>query len=121
MSKIRKIKVCVGVCWVEIPEAGLYVLCGCPEDSVKHLKKRGLIVTREEDGVPYETGPNAILLSDIPIQNGCLSNLSEFPVLQMMYLQGMILPGHSRNTGIKPLLMGSQEPVRSQMQYIYRG
>ncbi|MBT3312425.1 MAG: bacteriohemerythrin [Desulfobacterales bacterium] len=121
MPKIAKHQICKGVYWVEVPEANLYVLCGCPADSVKHLKKRGLIANTERNGVAFETGPNAILVSDILIQNGDFSNLSEFPVLQMLYLQGMILPDHPQNTGLKPLLIGSEEQVKSQMQYIYRG
>jgi hemerythrin len=121
MSKMLKIQVIKGVFWIEVPEARLNILCGCPADSVKHLFKRGLIVTREKDGVTFETGPNAILLSDISLQNGHFSNLAEFPVLQMLYRQGMILPGHPNNTGMKPLLIGSEDQVKSQMQYIYRG
>lgn len=121
MSKILKMQVTRGVFWIEIPDAGLFMLCGCPADSVKHLIKRGLIVTREKEGVTCESGPNAILLSDISLQNGHFSNLAEFPVLQMLYRQGMILPGHPNNTGEKPLLVGSADQVKSQMQYIYRG
>ena len=121
MSKMKKIKVTEGIFWVEVPEAQLYILCGCPGDSVKHLMKRGLIVSQEKDGVNFETGPNVILLSDIAVQNGHFSNLSEFPVMQMLYRQGMILPGHPNNIGIKPLLIGSEAQVKSQMEYIYRG
>ncbi len=121
MSKISKIQVTKGLYWVEVPELELYIMCGCPADSVKHLMKRGLIVAREKNGVAFETGPNAILLSDISVQNGFFSNLSEFPVLHMYYRQGMMLPGHPNNTGLKPLLIGSEEQVKSQMQYIYRG
>ena len=121
MPKISKIQVTNGLYWVEVPEIELYIMCGCPADSVKHLMKRGLIVAREKSGAAFETGPNAILLSDISIQNGFFSNLSEFPVLHMYYKQGMILPGHPNNTGLKPLLIGSEEQVKSQMQYIYRG
>jgi len=91
---MNKVKVATGVDWIEIPEANLFILCGCPADVVKHLKKRGLIVTTQKNGVTYETGPNAILLSDMSIQNGNFANLAEFPVLQMLYLQGMILPNH---------------------------
>lgn len=120
-SLIKKIRVTKGIYWVEIPAAGLTVLCACPVDSVKHLMKKGLIVSREENAVSYETGPNAILLSDILIQNGRFSNLAEFPVLQMLYRQGMILPGHPNNNGEKPLLIGSENQVRAQMHYIYRG
>ncbi len=121
MSKISKIQVTSGLYWVEVPELDLYIMCGCPADSVKHLMKRGLITAREKDGVTFESGPNAILLSDISIQNGFFSNLSEFPVLHMYYRQGMIMPGHPNNTGLKPLLIGSEEQIKGQMQYIYRG
>lgn len=121
MSAIKKVEVTQGVAWVEIPEAELYVLCGCPADSVKHLMRRGLIAPVEHEGVHFETGPNAILLSDSLIQNGVFCNLAEFPVLQMLYRQGMLLPGHPNNTGIKPLLIGAAPQVMSQMRYIYRG
>jgi len=121
MPLLRKIEVTTGVWWIDVPEVGLSVLCGCPADSVKHLMKRGLIVSTERDGIPFETGPNAILLSDAMVQNGSFSNLAEFPVLQMLYRQGMILPNHPGNTGIKPLLIGSADQVQAQMQYIYRG
>ncbi len=121
MAKMTKIQVAKGLYWIEVPEIGLYVMCGCPADSVKHLMKRGLIVGRAKNGVTYETGPNAILLSDVSVQNGFFSNLAEFPVLQMYYRQGLMLPGHPINTGLKPLLIGSEEQVAAQMQYIYRG
>ncbi|MBF0628497.1 MAG: bacteriohemerythrin [Magnetococcales bacterium] len=119
--KIIKLSVANGIHWLEIPEAGLRILCGCPMDSVKHLMKRGLIMPTEKNGVPCETGPNAILLSDVMLQNGEFANLGEFPVLQMLYKQGMILPGHPNNTGQKPLLIGQAEQVNAQMQYIFRG
>jgi len=118
---IRKFKVLSGVYWIEVPEAGLSMLCGCPADSVKHLMRRGLIASIERDGKSYETGPNAILLSDVMIQNGSFANMAEFPVLQMLYRQGMIVPNHPGNTGRKPLLIGNKEQVSAQMHYIYRG
>jgi hemerythrin len=118
---MQKLRVTNGVYWVEIPEADLYVLCGCPADSVKHLMKMGLIAERERNGVVAQTGPNAILLSDTTIQKGSFSNLAEFPVLQMLYLQGMILPGHPNNTGRKPMLIGLEDQVKTQSSYIYRG
>jgi hemerythrin len=121
MSSIKKTKIINGVYWVEVAEAGLSLLCGCPADAVKHLKKRGLIEEVERAGLRCETGPNAILLSDVLMQNGSFSNLTEFPVLQMLYLQGMILPGHPNNTGAKPLLVGAEAQVRAQMEYIFRG
>lgn len=121
MQAIKKIAVTDGVYWVEVPEAKLYVICGCPADSVKHLMKRGLIVPMEKNGVEFETGPNAILLSDMLVQNGAFANLAEWPVLQMLYRQGLILPDHPNNTGVKPLIMGSRSQVQAQLEYIYRG
>ncbi len=118
---MKKLEVTTGVYWLEIPEAQLAILCGCPADVVKHLMKRGLILNREEDGVVFETGPNAILLSDVSIDNSNFTNLAEFPVLQMFYRQGMILPNHPGNTGIKPLLIGHRDQVAAQSEYIYRG
>ncbi|MBF0425966.1 MAG: cyclic nucleotide-binding domain-containing protein, partial [Magnetococcales bacterium] len=121
MSELRKIKIMDGVFWVEAPEAGLHVLCGCPADAVKHLMKRGMIVPTEVQGVPCETGPNAILLADVMLQNGRLTNMGEFPVLQMLYRQGMILPNHPNNSGKKPLLIGHPDAIAAQMEYIFRG
>ncbi len=118
---MEKIKVANGIYWVEIPEADLSVLCGCPADAVKHLMKRGLILPKTKDGVTFESGPNAILLSDVSIQNGSFSNLAEFPVLQMLYRQGMIIPDHPNNTGTKPMLIGTAYQIAAQSQYIYRG
>ncbi len=121
MQKIKKTEVIKGVYWVEIPAAGLYLLCGAPEDATKHLMRLRLIIPTEKDGVTFETGPNAILLSDVALQNGKFCNLAEFPVLQMLYRQGMLIPGHPNNTGTKPLLVGGKDQIAAQMQYIYRG
>jgi hemerythrin len=121
MSGIRKIAVSTGIFLVEIAAADLRLLCGCPSDAVKHLKKKGLILGVEVNGVKYETGPNAILVSDLAIQNGRVCNRAEFPVLQMLYLQGMILPDHPNNTGELPLLVGARQQVEAQMAYIFRG
>lgn len=118
---IEKIKVSNGIHWIQINEVGLNVLCGCPADVVKYLIRIGLIKQIEINGVACESGPNAILLSDLPVQNGEFSNLAEFPVLQMLYRQGMILPNHPNNTGKKPLLIGTKSQVTAQMNYIYRG
>lgn len=117
---MKKTKIANGIFWVEIPEADLRILCGCPADSVKHLRKSGHITSVERNGVSFETGPNAILLSDMPVQNGSFSNLAEFPLLQMFYRQGMLLPGHP-NAGKRPLLIGLEEQVRSQAEYFFRG
>ena len=118
---MHTIMVARGVHWVAIPEADLSILCGCPADSVKLLMKKGLIVATQKNGAAIETGPNAILLSDVPTQNETFCNLSEFPILQMLYRQGMIVPGHPGNTGRRPLLIGLQSQVRAQSQYIFRG
>ncbi len=119
--RITKIEVARGIHWVEIPEAGLRILCGCPADAIKHLIKRGLVLPQVVKGVSCETGPNAILLSDVALQNGEFANLAEFPVLQMLYKQGLIIPNHPNNTGRKPLLIGAASQVESQVRYIYRG
>lgn len=121
MKNLHTVKIADGVYWLQIPEADLYILCGCPSVIVKLLMKKGLISVTEKDGVVFETGPNAILLSDILIQNGIFSNLAEFPVLQMLYRQGMLIPNHPNNTGKKPLIIGAKEQVKAQMEYITRG
>ena len=121
MAAIRKIPVSTGIVWVEVRHADVRILCGCPEDAVKHLLRTGLIVPIEVQGVACETGPNAILLSDLAIQNGRVCSRSEFPVLQMLYNQGMIVPDHPRNTGLRPVLIGSRLQVDAQMAYIFRG
>ena len=103
MSKISKTKISAGIFWLEVPEAKLFVLCGCPADSVKHLMKAGKIHDYEIEAdsgsgpnhhshgtITNETGPNAILLSDLSVQKGDFANLAEFPVLQMLYRQGML-------------------------------
>ena len=118
---IEKVRVTSGVYWVSIQEAGLYILCGCPADIVKFLMKYGFIKTVEKEGVSFESGPNAILLSDVLVQHGHFSNLAEFPVLQMLYRQGMILPNHPNNTGVRPILIGTEKQINAQMQYIYCG
>jgi hemerythrin len=118
---MEKIKIATGLYYMDIPEIDMRILCGCPADSVKHLKKKGLILSKEKGGVAYDTGPNAILLSDLTIQNGGFSNLAEFPVLHMFYKQGMLVPGHPNNTGRKPLLIGTKAQLTSQGRYIFRG
>ncbi|MBU2552121.1 MAG: response regulator [Proteobacteria bacterium] len=121
MGNLLTIKVAPGVFWLQIPEADLRILCGCPGEVVKLLMRKGLNNPAVKNGVNFETGPNVILLSDLLVQNGGFSNLAEFPVLQMLYRQGMMLPGHPNNTGIKPMLIGSSQQVRAQLEYIHRG
>ena len=121
MKRISTSQVAPGLYWVAIPEAHLFLQCGCVEDSVKHLIRRGLITPHEKNDISWETGPNAILLSDLMLQGGHFSNLAEFPVLQMLYRQGMGIPGHPNNTGRKPLLIGNAKQIRAQLEYIHRG
>ena len=127
---MKKLKVSTGIFWVEVPKANVFMLCGCPADAVKHLKKRGLIESVEKrigdkkinkTTVSYETGPNCILLSEVLMQNGSFSNLIEFPAMQMLYLQGMGIPNHPNNTGIRPTIIGTEEQIDAQMEYFYRG
>ena len=113
--------VCDGVSIVDIPEARLSVLCGCPENVIKFMFRDGLIGTVEKDGRRYETGPNAILLSELPIQNGRFCNVGEFPVLQMLYRQGMIIPRHPNNDGTRPMIIGMRDQLEAQAAYIYLG
>jgi len=118
---MKKVSLAPG-CWcVEIPEAGLSILCGSPENAVKFLYRAGCIRDQETDGVRYEKGPNGILLSEVPIQNGAFSNVGEFPVLHMLYLQGMMVPGHPNNTGRRPLVIGLKDQVEAQCRYIFTG
>jgi CHASE2 domain-containing sensor protein len=121
MKNLETTQVTNGVYWIRIPEAGLNILCGCPGEIVKHLMIKGYIATVCQGDISFENGPNAILLSDVLIQNGGFSNLSEFPVMQMLYRQGLIIPNHPNNKGEKPILIGSKEQLDSQKQYIFRG
>jgi len=118
---MEKIKVATGISWVSIPEIDLHILCGCPMDSVKHLMRLGLIRSITKEGHTYETGPNAILLADTQMQNGDFANVSEFPILHMLYRQGMVIPGHPGNDGRKPMLIGVREQIDAQSRYIFRG
>jgi hemerythrin len=114
-------RVSTGVFIVHIPEAHLDVLCACPPDIVKTLMKRGFILETSQDGRVFETGPNAILLSDITVQGGAFCNMAEFPILHMYYNQGMIIPGHPNNTGRKPIIMGLTQQLQAQSSYLFRG
>jgi hemerythrin len=121
MSNIVKKNISTGVTWIAIEEADLYLCCGCPADTIKHLKKEGILESFILDGFPCENGPNAILLSDTLIQNGQVANLTEFPILQMLYLQGMNLPNHPNYKKSKPLLIGYEKQIKMQLGYISIG
>lgn len=114
-------QVLAGLYWVEIPAIGLRLQCGCPPDANKYLRAAGLIAAAANG----ETGPNAILLADVttPLhQEGWfLVNAAEFSVMQMLYLQGLIVPNHPNNTGQKPLLIGEPAEIERQLRYIYYG
>jgi hemerythrin len=120
-KRMEKVEVSTGVSLLNIPECGLSILCGCPPDVVKLLMKRGIINRRPWPEGLWETGPNAILLSDLSIQGGKFSNLAEFPILQMFYRQGMIVPGHPGNTGAKPVVMGLSSQLSAVCEYLFRG
>ena len=115
------VKVATGLYWLEIPEKNLSLMCGCPMDSIKHMMNKGIIHRVDRDDCYMETGPNMILLSDLSVQNGYFCNLAEFPILHMMYKQGLVLPGHPGNTGEKPHLIGTRDQVEAQKRYIFRG
>lgn len=61
--------------------------------------KHGLIVTVERNRVTFETGPNAIFLSDVMLQSDIVANIAVFPVLKMLYRQEMLILDHPNNTG----------------------
>lgn len=114
MSLIKKAHIANGIFWVEVPEADLRICCGVPPDTVKFLKKKNYIRSSPQSG--KEVGPNAILLSDAMVQNHMLCNLGEFPVMQMLYMQGMI-----NDPEKKPMIIGLENVVLNQLEYIKRG
>jgi hemerythrin-like metal-binding protein len=118
---MRKVPLAPGCFCVEIPEAGLTLLCASPENAVKFLTKAGCIRTVKTDGWVHDVGPNAILLSEVPVQNGAFSNVAEFPILHMLYIQGMLVPGHPNNSGRRPLIIGLEDQVEAQSRYIFAG
>jgi len=121
MPHIVKKHISLGVTWISIEEAELFLCCGCPADTVKHLRKSGVITSRKEDSFNIENGPNAILLSDTLIQNGQVANLTEFVVLQMMYLQGVNLPEHPNYKKWKPMMIGYRDQIQRQLDYVTVG
>ena len=120
-SNIEVSTVTCGVHYINIIGTNVRILCGAPSDIVKLLMKKNHITSKIENGFFWESGPNVILLSDMTIQNFSFSNLCEFPVLQMLYRQGMLIPNHPNNLGTKPIIMGLKEQVDSQIEYIFRG
>ena len=121
MKHMQVVQVAAGLHWVSIPEVEFFLQCGCMQDSVKYLIQRGCIEQIEQHGLIYETGPNAVLLSDTTISGGHFSNLAEFPVAHMYFHQGKGLPDHPNYSGRKPLLIGSSKQIMAQLNYIHRG
>ena len=115
MSRIVVNEIFKGLCWVEVAEADLRLCCGCPPDAAKHLKNRGLLW----GGEGHAHGPNALLISDALVSGGRVTSFSEFPIMQMLYMQGM-LHQPSRRSEL-PVLMGLRENVDRQMEYLLRG
>ncbi len=121
MPLMESKKVAPGLYWISIPSRGVFLQCGCPADSVKHLIKFGAISSQINQGFLQETGPNALLLSDLSIQNGLFANLGEFSVLQMFYRQGMLIPQHPGFSQDKPIMIGHAEQIKAQLDYVFRG
>lgn len=114
-------KIAPGLAWVAIPSRQVFIQCGCPADSVKHLIQSQIIKNKGQKGVLHETGPNVLLLADLNIQNGQLSNMAEFSSLQMFYRQGMMIPGHPGFSSKKPVMIGHPRVLRAQLDYVFRG
>jgi hemerythrin len=118
---MRKFQVTYGVYLLDCSEVGLRILCGCPMDTIKLLMRAGLIQHIEDDNWLWESGANAILLSDVSVQNGAFCNLTEFPLMHILYNQGLGVPNHPGYTGLKPLLIGIPEQIKGQIEYLDRG
>ena len=121
MALISHEKIAHGLFWVEIPEQNLRLMCGSPADAIKHLTLKGKVKHAPVDGFFAETGPNGIILSDLFAQKGQLSNLTEFPLLHMLYKQGLLIPGHPNQGGARPVLVGDPEQLKRQKEYFFRG
>jgi len=110
-----------GCFFLQAPSISLQMLCGCPPDAIKLLRAKGHVRSTTLEGSYAETGPNAILLSDRRVQGREISNLTEFPVLQMLYKQGLAIPGHPNHQKCRPFLVGKQEQLDGQSEYLKRG
>ena len=121
MPNIKQIKITNGTFWIEIDAIDLRLLCGCPADVSKFLAQEELIKTiTSSDGRLTVSGPNAILLSDKQMQNGRVCNFSEFPLMHMLYMQGMLVP-NSPNFGQTPYFIGKSEIIKQQLEYLFVG
>ncbi|OQY41019.1 MAG: hypothetical protein B6229_00215 [Spirochaetaceae bacterium 4572_7] len=112
-----KVDIVPGIFYLTVPEEGLRILCGCPENSIKFIMQEKLTQKKIVNGFNVVDGPNAILLSDISILNSHYLNFSEFPLLHHQYFQGAAYIG----TDEKFKLIGIKSIVNNQMKYIQRG
>ncbi|MDT8446716.1 MAG: MBL fold metallo-hydrolase [bacterium] len=111
-----------GCYYLQVPAVGLRMLCGSPPDAIKHLRVQGFVSEQNLSGVICETGPNALLLGEQLIQAGEVANLAEFPVLHMLYKQGLGIPGHPAQKKFgRPRLVGASNALAAQAEYIKRG
>ncbi len=96
---MKKIKVTTGVYWIGVPEADVYLLCGCPADATKHLIKKGsYYFKRRRFRIQLRNWSQCYsIVRCTDSKRAFLRNMSEFPVLQMLYRQGMLIPNHPRN------------------------
>ncbi|MGL1894082.1 MAG: MBL fold metallo-hydrolase [Spirochaetaceae bacterium] len=114
---MKKIEITNGIYYLEVPEVGLRILCGCPENSIKFIMQKKLTPSVKVNDFNLVGGPNAILLNDISIMNSHFLNFSEFPVLHQQYFQGAAFNGSNE----KFILIGNKNIVNNQYAYIRRG
>ena len=113
-----------GAKYIEIPEADVRILCASPAEISKSLISKSLIRPIIKDGKPtmFETGPNIILLSDLHTQHNYFRNLIEFPLLQILYKQGLGIPSPDGKPKPKPMIVtGSYLKMLSQQEYFHTG
>ncbi|MBN2618162.1 MAG: MBL fold metallo-hydrolase [Spirochaetales bacterium] len=114
---MKKTEITNGMCYLEVPEINIRILCGCPENSIKFIMQKGLTPPLKINGFNLVGGPNAILLNDISVKNSHFLNFSEFPVLHHQYFQGAAFNG----TNEKFILIGDEKRVIDQYEYIRCG
>ncbi|MBL0691376.1 MAG: MBL fold metallo-hydrolase [SAR324 cluster bacterium] len=120
-SAIELLNIAPGLYWLSIEEPNLRLLGGVIPDAMKHLAAKDMISPYYIKDVYSEHGPNTILLNEELYVQGMVANLSEFPILQMLYMQGMGLSFHPNFKEEEPLIIGLKERVESQLKYINYG
>lgn len=118
---MKSIELFPGCYWVSIPDVDLRMLCGAPPDVMKLLAANQLIEAYEIDDFYTEEGPNVILLYEDDCIKGMAANLSEFPILQMFYMQGLGVEQHPNFKKERPLLIGTHDILKKQLDYIEAG